>query len=148
MKRRINQTKSLFDTKKLAADAAKYRYLSEQLSKADRRMHVKHKCKELELQSNSKRGSTHSSNYSPSKPLHHRKRHHQSKNAENESELHTIHEFSLEQLEIHRDSIKLPRVRASHKTECKYATPSDNFPTVTNTTKLIRASDFLPRLGR
>ncbi|ETN19617.1 hypothetical protein PPTG_04865 [Phytophthora nicotianae INRA-310] len=41
MKRRIDQTKSLFSTKQLAADAAKYLYFSEKLSKADRRLHLK-----------------------------------------------------------------------------------------------------------
>ncbi|EGZ05758.1 hypothetical protein PHYSODRAFT_566289 [Phytophthora sojae] len=98
MKRRLDQTKSLFDTKQLAADAAKYRYFSEQLSKADRRLQVKQKCKQLELQANSKR---------------------------NGNDTHT----------------------ASHKVESKYAAPPESFPTVTSTTKLIRASDLLPRLG-
>ncbi|KAG1697617.1 hypothetical protein DVH05_016055 [Phytophthora capsici] len=98
MQRRINQTKSHFDTNQLAVDAAKNRYLSDQLSKADRRKYVKHKCKEL--QSNSRQRHTDCSNFSLS------------------------------------------------KIESKYSTSTGNFPTVTNTTKLIRASDFLPRLGR
>ncbi|KAG7385693.1 hypothetical protein PHYPSEUDO_001147 [Phytophthora pseudosyringae] len=146
MKRRINQTKSLFDTKQLAADAAKYRYFSEQLSKADRRMHVKHKCKQLELQSNAKRGNVGSVNHSPSKSLHRRKRRHQSDEGELRS-LEGVHECHPDQLEIRRGSHELPRVRASHKVEGKYATSVANFPTVTNTTKLVRASDLLPRLG-
>ncbi|EGZ07236.1 hypothetical protein PHYSODRAFT_528599 [Phytophthora sojae] len=98
MKRRLDQTKSLFDTKQLAADAAKYRYFSEQLSKVDRRLQVKQKCKQLELQANCKR---------------------------NGNDTHT----------------------ASHKIESKYAAPPESFPTVTSTTKFIRGSDLLPRLG-
>ncbi|KAG6974154.1 hypothetical protein JG687_00000511 [Phytophthora cactorum] len=58
MKRRIDQTKSLFNTKQLAADAAKYLYLSEKLSKADRRMHLKQRCKQLNLQPDAKRGNS------------------------------------------------------------------------------------------
>ncbi|OWY97943.1 hypothetical protein PHMEG_00031410 [Phytophthora megakarya] len=103
MKRRINQTKSLLDTKQLAADAAKSRYFSDQLSKVDRRMHVKQKCKQLKLQSKAKRMDS-------------------------------------------DKSYELPRIR-SHKVEHKYATSQESFPTVTNTSKVIRASDLLPRLG-
>ncbi|KAG3119245.1 hypothetical protein PI124_g2980 [Phytophthora idaei] len=69
MKRRIDQTKSLFNTKQLAADAAKYLYLSEKLSKADRRIHLKRRCKQLNLQPDAKRGNSDSLRHSPFKSL-------------------------------------------------------------------------------
>ncbi|KAF1791765.1 hypothetical protein GQ600_14083 [Phytophthora cactorum] len=60
MKRRIDQTKSLFNTKQLAADAAKYLYLSEKLSKADRRMQLKQRCKQLNFSPMPSEGTTNS----------------------------------------------------------------------------------------
>ncbi|KAG6618923.1 NhaC Na:H antiporter (NhaC) family protein [Phytophthora cinnamomi] len=149
MKRRLDQTKSLFDTKKLAADAAKYRYFSEQLSKTDRRLQVKQKCKQLELQSNAKRNDTDCHDHSPPKPHHRHKRHNLS-DVDHESEqctLDGIHECHPDQQDS-RGSRELPRVRVSHRVESKYTTSQESFPTVTSTSKLIRASDLLPRLGR
>ncbi|POM57395.1 Hypothetical protein PHPALM_38099 [Phytophthora palmivora] len=91
MKRRINQTKSLFDSKQLAADAVKSRYFSNQLSKADRRMHVKQKCKQIELQSKAKRLDTDSRYNSSSRTHHHHKRHDQNY----ESELRSMDGINL-----------------------------------------------------
>jgi hypothetical protein len=148
MRRRLDQTKSLFDTKQLAVDAAKSRYFSDQLSKADRRMQVKQRCKQLELHSSSKRSSSDTHGRSPSKSHHRHKRHHQSE-TDQQGEQHRmegVHECHPDHLEHHRDSTELPRVRAPRKVQTKYALPQESFPTVTNTSKLIRASDMLPRL--
>ncbi|ETK78605.1 hypothetical protein L915_15405 [Phytophthora nicotianae] len=125
MKRRIDQTKSLFSTKQLAADAAKYLYFSEKLSKADRRLHLKQKCQQLNLQSNARR--TNSDNL-------HRSRHRYPKV-----------EGIPDQFDSRRVSYELPRIRA--KAERKYAAPDESFLTLTNTTKLVRAAELLPRLG-
>ncbi|KAE8884141.1 hypothetical protein PF005_g21977 [Phytophthora fragariae] len=138
MKRRLDQTKSLFDSKQLAADAAKYRYFSEQLSKADRRSQVKQKCKQLELHTNSKRNSNDIHSHSPSKARHRHKRHHLNA-VQQESEqctLEGIHECHPDQHDS-RGSRELPRVRASHKVESKYSMSQGSFPTVTGTSKLI-----------
>ncbi|KAL4095397.1 hypothetical protein PRIC1_008771 [Phytophthora ramorum] len=146
MKRRLRQTKSLFNTKQLAVDAAKHRYFSEQLSKSDRRMQVKQKCKQLEFQNNAKGIGADNCTYSPSKASHRHKRHQLS-----ELDLDSmkgIHDCHPDHRERRRESGELPRAWASHKVEIKYATPQESFPTVTNTSKLIRAADLLPRLSK
>ncbi|KAF4031349.1 KIAA1430-like [Phytophthora infestans] len=132
MRRRIEQTKSMFNTKQLTADADKYLYYSEKLSKIDRRMHLKEKWKQLSLQPSAKRGNSDSLRHSPSKSLYGHKQRHQ----------RTIEGIPLES---RRDANELPRLRA--KSESKYAAPAEIFPTVTNTSKLVQAADLLPRLG-
>ncbi|GMF14526.1 unnamed protein product [Phytophthora lilii] len=117
MKRRLDQTKSLFDTKQLAQDAAKSRYFSEQLSKADRRLYVRQKCKQIEMQSNANRFGAANLSSSPSKLLHRHKRHHFNDNDQDSDRrmIEGIHECHPDQIDSH----ELPRVRATRKIESK-----------------------------
>ncbi|KAG7397359.1 hypothetical protein PHYBOEH_000871 [Phytophthora boehmeriae] len=142
MKRRLNQAKSLFDNKQLAVEAEKQRYFSGQLSKADRRLQMKQKCKLLESQSSAQRMAA---KHSPSKQR--RSKRHQVVQDKQQFVLDGIHECQLDQRNDHRQTTELPRVhRSSYKVEVKYA-PQESCPTITNTSKLVRASDLLPRLG-